>query len=282
VSPAGPGPATDAPYGALAAVYDRWTADNDFDHWAADLDRRLRAAGLREGAAVVELCCGTGLVAERLAARGWRMTGVDRSAPMLDVARRRLGDRVDLVHADLAAPGAAAALGSGAFDAAICTFDSVNYFDDGGVAALLAVVGEALRPGAPFVFDVNSAAKLGGVFADSHYGDDLGEFAYVWRNRTSEADRRTEFLITLFLRRPDGAYDRRTERHVQRWFSHGEVRAFARAHGFDVTSVTDDYSERPVHQGSLREVWSLRKALPKGPRRGTSAEDTTGYRGDPG
>jgi hypothetical protein len=121
VSPAGPGPATDAPYGAFAAVYDRWTADNDFDHWAADLDRRL-------------------------------------------------GDRVDLVHADLAAPGAAAVPGFGAFDAAICTFDSVNYFDDGGVAALHAVVGEALRPGAPFVFDVNLAAKLGGVFADSHYG----------------------------------------------------------------------------------------------------------------
>lgn len=60
------------------------------------------------GGAVLELACGTGRVALRLAEAGLEVTGLDRSEPMLAVARERLAaapravaQRVMLVHGDM-------------------------------------------------------------------------------------------------------------------------------------------------------------------------------------
>ncbi len=62
------------------------------------------------GGAVLELACGTGRVAITLAEAGFAVTGLDRSEPMLAVAREKVAsanpdvtDRVDLVHGDMAA-----------------------------------------------------------------------------------------------------------------------------------------------------------------------------------
>ena len=53
--------------------HDRWAS---FLHelWSADED------GVR---AVLDVCCGTGLMARELVARGYRVVGVDASAAML-------------------------------------------------------------------------------------------------------------------------------------------------------------------------------------------------------
>jgi demethylmenaquinone methyltransferase / 2-methoxy-6-polyprenyl-1,4-benzoquinol methylase len=48
---------------------------------------------------VLDVATGTGLVAAELLRRGFRVTGLDQSAEMLDVARRRLGSRAALVEA---------------------------------------------------------------------------------------------------------------------------------------------------------------------------------------
>jgi SAM-dependent methyltransferase len=250
--------ASHAPYDALASVYDRWTKDNDFDSWSGDLDRRLLAAGLSRGASVLELCVGTGLVAEKLAGLGWRVSGIDRSRAMLDRAEVRLGPDTMLVHGDLAQP--VESLPAAAFDAAICTFDSLNYFvAEGALAQLFATVAASLRKGGVFIFDINSRVRLETIFGNSHYGDDLGDFGYVWRNRTTTETHQTEFLITLWEQRPDGAFDRRTERHVQRWFAHDELERHASCAGLDVVSITDDYQDAPARVDSLREVWTLSK-----------------------
>ena len=65
--------------------------------------RRLAAAA---GGRVLELGCGTGRIALPVAKDGLAVTGVDRSAPMLDRARRRasragLDDRLRLVRGDI-------------------------------------------------------------------------------------------------------------------------------------------------------------------------------------
>jgi SAM-dependent methyltransferase len=56
---------------------------------------------LRSGDTVLDLACGDAGLAEPLLARGLRYAGVDLSAPMVDSARRRVGDRAEIVLADL-------------------------------------------------------------------------------------------------------------------------------------------------------------------------------------
>jgi demethylmenaquinone methyltransferase/2-methoxy-6-polyprenyl-1,4-benzoquinol methylase len=52
-----------------------------------------------DGGHVLDVATGTGLVAAQLLRRGFSVTGVDQSPEMLAVARRRFGDRVELVEA---------------------------------------------------------------------------------------------------------------------------------------------------------------------------------------
>lgn len=76
-------------YDALAASYDsRWIRYLDSSHnWALERLQRLQ-----DGARVIDVACGTGLLLERLynLRPDLELIGVDGSAAMLEVARRRL------------------------------------------------------------------------------------------------------------------------------------------------------------------------------------------------
>ncbi len=58
---------------------------------AYDIDRYQELANESQGGSVLELCCGTGRVAIPLARRGFSVTGIDISEPMLSRFRENLG-----------------------------------------------------------------------------------------------------------------------------------------------------------------------------------------------
>jgi SAM-dependent methyltransferase len=68
-------------------------ASGDYERIALGLrsvaDHVVRAAAVRSGERVLDLACGTGNTALAAAARGARVTGLDLTPEMLDVARRR-------------------------------------------------------------------------------------------------------------------------------------------------------------------------------------------------
>jgi demethylmenaquinone methyltransferase/2-methoxy-6-polyprenyl-1,4-benzoquinol methylase len=93
-----------------------------------------------DGGTVLDVATGTGLVAKELLARGHRVTGLDQSPDMLAVARKRFGDRVELVEAsatDIPFPDAS-------FDHLTFTY-LLRYVDDPG--ATLAELARVVRPG---------------------------------------------------------------------------------------------------------------------------------------
>lgn len=70
----------------------------------------------------LDLCCGTGAVAQELAHHGATVVGIDASANMLAVARRRTGKQIHLVQGDaLRLPCA-----DGTFDAITIAFGNRN------------------------------------------------------------------------------------------------------------------------------------------------------------
>jgi SAM-dependent methyltransferase len=244
-----------APYTALAKVYDRWTASNEYARWADFIRTRLPGPG-PDSVRLLDVCCGTGTLARLLGGDGYLVTGVDGSEMMLAAARAATPagrfQRAALPSDRLGGPGE--------YHAATCTFDSLNYLvDPGAVRLAFTRVAAALRPDGRFIFDVNTEHKLRTVFGDSHYGDDLDDFAYVWRNRTDTATRTTRFMITLFMREATG-FRRETENHVQRWFDRAELEADASAAGFAVESITDDYTDRPAADHTMRQTWVLRRS----------------------
>ncbi|HEY6739260.1 MAG TPA: methyltransferase domain-containing protein, partial [Actinopolymorphaceae bacterium] len=70
----------------------------------ADVDLIWRVLGLEPGMRVLDLACGHGRIANRLAARGCVVTGLDRTALFLDRAREdaaRRGVEVEYVLGDM-------------------------------------------------------------------------------------------------------------------------------------------------------------------------------------
>jgi len=56
------------------------------------------------GKRVLDAACGPGVYSEWLIARGAEVVGIDASAKMIDLARRRLGETADVRYADLRKP----------------------------------------------------------------------------------------------------------------------------------------------------------------------------------
>ena len=96
---------------------------------------------LAEGMRVLDLCCGTGRHAIPLQRRGMRVAGVDSSRKLLAKAAER-SDRVGAHPAWVLGDARELPFRSGAFDAAICLFNSIGYGTD---AEALAMLREARR-----------------------------------------------------------------------------------------------------------------------------------------
>ena len=147
-------------YSRLAAVYDEIVVDPCHGHWASFLDDLWSAdpAGVRS---VLDLCCGTGLLAGELIARGYRVVGVDASDAMLALARERLGPEAALSRITL--PDLAV---EGVFDAAVCTFDGLNYLSPDDLRLTVDAVAGCVRPAGWLVFDLHTDAMMSFTIAN--------------------------------------------------------------------------------------------------------------------
>ncbi len=115
----------------------------------ADLAFYIRLAGTLRASSIVDIGCGTGLLACDLAGRGHRVTAVDPSPAMLDFARHRPGGGgVSWIE------GTASRLGEVQADLAIMTGHVAQVIrDDEGWHTTLGAVHRALRPGGRVAFE---------------------------------------------------------------------------------------------------------------------------------
>jgi SAM-dependent methyltransferase len=124
----------------VAAVYDDSLPAHVVEHY---LRKRVRyvVACCGRGRAL-DVGCGTGVLASRLAGAGYAMTGVDPSAGMLEVLRRRAPD-VEAVQGS----GTALPFDAGAFDLVLSVATFHHIADPGDVRATLAEMVRVARPG---------------------------------------------------------------------------------------------------------------------------------------
>jgi demethylmenaquinone methyltransferase/2-methoxy-6-polyprenyl-1,4-benzoquinol methylase len=134
--------ATQALFAPLARTYDRYARLLSFGQdprWRSFLVSRLEVG---PADSVLDVACGTGAVAVELVRRyGCRVTGVDQSPEMLDSARRRLGNRVELVEAR----AEALPFEDATYDGLTFTY-LLRYVDD--PAATMRELTRVVRPGA--------------------------------------------------------------------------------------------------------------------------------------
>lgn len=155
-----------------------------------------------EARRVLDIGCGTGIVAEHFLQAGYDVTGIDRSPAMLARARARLGDALVLREAD-----AADFAVDEPFPVAVSTYDIPNHLDDlDRVAAYLGCVYKAVAPGGLFAFDIATVEGLRGM--NKVQIRDTEEAILLFRGALNESAGMGFYRISGVVRAEDGRYDR--------------------------------------------------------------------------
>lgn len=139
-------------YHRLYANRDEREADNL-------VDRLVAALAPPDGAAALDLGCGQGRHARRLASHGLRVTGVDLSGASIRAASAHATDALRFRRGDMRQP-----FGSASFDYVFNLFTSFGYFEDpADDVTVVHNIADALKPGGVLVLDYLNVA-----YAASH------------------------------------------------------------------------------------------------------------------
>ena len=134
-----------------------------FEATPEEVDRIILLTGLT-GGRVLDLCCGPGRHSVEFAARGFRVTGVDRTAFLLEKAKQEALDRnldIEWVRQDMRTFER-----DGEFDLVMSMFTSFGFFDDRDEdMRVLRNVLQSLKPGGLFLIDVMGKEKLARIFS---------------------------------------------------------------------------------------------------------------------
>jgi ubiquinone/menaquinone biosynthesis C-methylase UbiE len=202
----------------VANGYDRiaegYTAENETSLLNAYYERpaMLELAGDVTGRRILDAGCGSGPLFATLRDRGAIVTGIDSSAGMVELARRRLGADADLRVADLAGP---LLFPDGTFDDVIASL-VLHYLEDWGPT--LAELRRVLTPGGRLIVSVEHPFVI--FHMHQLAGDKINYFET--RNRTEEWTMGGQTAQLSFWDRP----------------LHAMTDAFARA-GFRISVISE-------------------------------------------
>ena len=216
------------PYASIAPVYDRLVGDAGLEPIWHAFRRSCALYGIRFASAA-DIGCGTGRFLARLARRGLRLYGVDRSAAMLTVAARRLaGAGVVLLHQDmirLALPRPVHLL--------TCNFNTINYLREFEFlhAAFESFAASLLGRG-HLIFDVMIRAHHAPAMSALRQQIDLPRVRARWDSRPLAGMEGAIVQMHTCIQAAGGRWACAQERHVQRWWPWPVLERLLTAAGF--------------------------------------------------
>lgn len=242
---------SDSAFILIAPYYDELMHNVPYDFWVRYVMQLVERYRLRVQS-ILDLACGTGSVALRLAKMGYEVWGIDISAPMIEQAKRKAQEAELDAHFEV--QDASRLQLNRKFDLVLSLFDSLNYI----------VVPERLEdafrrvythlvPGGAFIFDVNTDYALReGLFEQDNLGSKR-PLLYQWRSSYDEETRICTVEMRFWLRDANGEVTKSfTEIHHQRAYSLDELRLMLMRTGFDYSRAFHAYTLRPPQPNSDR------------------------------
>jgi SAM-dependent methyltransferase len=233
------------------------------------------------GRRALDLACGTGTLAAILADAGWDVVGLDRSEPMLAIARDRAcatspvrltfvqGDMRDLPTADrhtgtiYRAPTNEVLLDvcDSSFDLVTCTYDSLNYLlTEDDLVRCFSGAARALRPGGLFFADMNTRYFLEYDWGVCEVLERPG-FVQVTQSHFDSANACSTMALTGFAGDDERGYRRFDETHIERAYEPEVVADLLAAAGLRVETAYDCFTFQPAYERSQRIAWVARRPV---------------------
>ena len=212
----------------LADSYDRLTNDVDYDGIVNFYMQILRDEGL-EPRTAVDLACGTGSVAIRLAQMGMQVTAVDISEEMLTMACQKaegLENPPRFICQELQNLRLLRGV-----DLAVCALDSMDYIlNPEDCLEAIRRVYKALNPGGCFIFDVNTPEKLRAMDGQIFVDEDDDVFC-LWRGQFDNETNICSYGMDLFQRKGN-LWERSFEEHQEYAYTQDQLIEYLVQAGF--------------------------------------------------
>ena len=232
-----------------AGVYDALYRDKDYTAECDLLERMLRRYAVSPVQRILDLGCGTGGHSAVLAARGYDVVGVDRSADMLERARQR-GGTAQYAKGDITC----VELGE-TFDAVVIMFAVLGYLTrNADVQAALGTAKRHLRQGGVLFGDVwYGPAVLAQRPSERVKVIDTPDGGQIIRVASSELDTRRDLCtVSYHLWRVEAqrVVSETREQHPMRYFFEPELEALLTSSGFELERVGGfpDFEAEPTEQ----------------------------------
>ncbi|MBA2878899.1 class I SAM-dependent methyltransferase [Anoxybacillus ayderensis] len=244
-------------YERFASWYDQLMSDAPYDQWCALVERAV--SSYQTGKRMLDLGCGTGELALRLAEKGFDVTGIDVSEQMLAIAQMKAQERgVDLsfFQQDMRDFGPFEP-----FDTIVIFCDSLNYLlQEEDVVATFSRVYDQLKSGGLFLFDVHSLFKMENVFLQhGTFASNDDEVSYIWNCYPGSWPHSVEHELTFFVRLDEGVYERVDEMHVQRTYDVDRYATWLKQAGFRLLHIWADFTEQQPTNESERIFFIAQK-----------------------
>lgn len=228
----------------LAYIHDVGHADFALQS-APGILQILAHGGIHEGL-VVDLGCGSGLLARELLDAGYGVLGIDISGAMVELARRRAPEAEFWVGSLFEAEIPPCAAVTAVSEVLSYLFDPEN--EERGLGPLFRRIYDALAPGGVFVFDTLGPGQVppGATARGFRVGKDWA----VLSEREEDAERGTMVRRIVSFRKVGEHYRRDEEVHRVRLYAPEELSGELLRVGFQARTMRA-YGSHPLAEGHV-------------------------------
>jgi SAM-dependent methyltransferase len=219
-----------------------------YSEWDLPFFEKLLLQHLAQGAHILDLCCGTGHLAQQMLRKGYQVTGVDSSKAMLEYANQNapsgkfiLGD----VRCLELSPKFSGVASTGGFNHIMSIEELTGVFCS---------VYAALQENGLFVFNLLSEERFKLAWNGSLDGGDVKD-DYAWASRSSyNPEEKTGCNQITIFQLSEGKWHRSDINLLVRDYSKIEIQSALENAGFTAVRVYDSERDFGV-SGSLGILW---------------------------
>lgn len=245
-------------YQTFAELYDQLFDEEEYQNW---FDYTKKEVDLKQQKDWLELACGAGRLAVRLAQNNQRVTGFDLSEEMLSLADQHAREAdvdLELIQGNMLDLSELTS-----FDVVSCYADSFCYLpNQDQVLQAFKEVYKHLRLDGQFIFDVITPYQTGVVYPGYMFNYQDDGKAFIWSSFAGKDRYHIEHDLTFFTKMTNAgveAFKRTEETHFERTYEMKTYLELLKEAGFTSVQCYADFGHAEVNEITTRWFFSCRR-----------------------